>query len=130
MQTAQTSAQKHLEAIQKSHNQRSKTEMKVGQEVWLEGKNLHIIGSKKLNPRCYGPFKITEQIGSSAFKLDLPPNMRIHNVFYGDLLLPYKETEAYGQPFTRPAPDLIDAKEEYKIKSIKDMRKRGRKIQY
>src|SRR5580692_1534095 len=123
MQTARSLAQKRLETIQKNHNQRSKMEMKVGQEVWLEGKNLHIIGSRKLNPRCYGPFKITEQIGSSAFKLDLPPNMRIHNVFHSDLLLPYKETEAYGQPFSRPAPDLIDGEEEYEIESIKDMRK-------
>ena len=65
-----------------------------------------------------------------CLQLDLPANMRIHNVFHGDLLLPYKETEAYGQPFTRPAPDLIDGEEEYKVESIKDMRKRGRKIQY
>src|SRR5580692_10642616 len=130
MQTARSSAQKRLEAIQKSHNQRSRTEMKVGQEVWLEGKNLHIIGSKKLSPKRYGPFKITEQIGSSAFKLDLPANMRIHNMFHSNLLLPYKEMEAYGQPFTRLAPDLIDGKEEYEVESIKDMRKWGCKVQY
>jgi hypothetical protein len=130
MQMARTSAQKCLETIQKSSNHRSKMEMKVGQEVWLEGKNLHVIGSKKLSPKCYGPFKIMEQIRSSAFKLDLPTNMRIHNVFHSNLLLPYKKTEAYGQPFTRPAPDLIDGEEEYEIKSIKDMRKHGRKVQY
>jgi hypothetical protein len=130
MQTARSSAQKCLEAIQKSHNQRSRMEIKVGQEVWLEGKNLHVIGSKKLNPRRYSPFKIMEQIGSSTFKLDLPANMRIHNVFHSNLLLPYKETEAYGQPFTRPALDLIDGEEEYEVESIKDMRKQGCKIQY
>jgi hypothetical protein len=130
MLTARKSAQKRLETIQKGSSHRSKMEMKVGQEVWLEGKNLHVIRSKKLSPKCYGPFKITEQIGSSAFKLDLPANMRIHNMFHGNLLLPYKETEAYGQPFTRPAPGLIDGEEEYEVESIKDMRKQGRKIQY
>src|SRR5580692_2433758 len=77
LETARTSTQKCLEAIQKSSNHRSRTEMKVGQEVWLEGKNLHIIGSKKLSLRCYSHFKITEQIGSSTFRLDLPTNMRI-----------------------------------------------------
>ena len=58
--------------------------------------------------------------------------MKIHNVFHVDLLLPYKETEAYGTPFTRPPPVIDQGEEEYEIESIiKSRRKgRGRKLQY
>jgi hypothetical protein len=48
--------------------------------------------------------------------------MRIHNVFHVDLLLPYKETEAYRPVYTRPPLDLIDGEEEYEVESIRDMR--------
>jgi hypothetical protein len=57
--------------------------------------------------------------------------MRIHDVFHVDLLLPYKETDAYGSAFARPPPDLVEGEEEYEVESIHDMRKtRGRKRQY
>ena len=99
--------------------------MKTGDQVWLEGKNLNVRGTHKLLPKRYGPFKITEKIGAVAYRLDLPSSMKIHNVFHVDLLLPYKETEAYGPAYTRPPLDLIEGEEEYKIESIRDVRKRG-----
>ena len=57
--------------------------------------------------------------------------MKIHNVFHVDLLMPYKETEAYGTPFTRPLP-VIDSKEGYKVEVIVDSRRftRGQQLQY
>jgi len=57
--------------------------------------------------------------------------MKIHNVFHTDLLLPYKETEQYGMPFTQPPP-IIDSEEEYEIKNILDAWRHGRrrKLQY
>jgi len=58
--------------------------------------------------------------------------MKIHNVFHIDLLLPYKEMEAYGPSFSKPPPDLIEGEEEYKIESIQDTRLKGqgKKCQY
>jgi len=50
--------------------------------------------------------------------------MKIHNIFHVDLLLPYKETEAYGTLFTRPPP-IIDNEEEYKVEAILDARYKG-----
>ena len=76
--------------------------MKEGDQVWLEGKNLHNKGTCKLLPKQYGPFTIKEKIGTVTYHLDLPPLMKIHNVFHVDLLLPYKEMEAYGPTYTRP----------------------------
>ena len=132
LQKTRQETQRILEDLQRSKDGRKTTEMKVGDQVWLEGKNLSIKGTRKLLPKRYGPFKITERIGQVAYRLELPSSMRIHNVFHVDLLLPYKETEAYGQAYSRPAPDLIEGEEEYEVESIRDARRhgRGRKLQY
>ena len=59
--------------------------------------------------------------------------MKIHNVFHVDLLLSYKEMEAYGQQVSRPPPIIEDGEEEYEIESIIKARRTGRgcgKLQY
>jgi hypothetical protein len=46
-------------------------------------------------------------------------------VFHIDLLLPYKETEAYGPGYSKPPPDLVKGQEEYEIEFIHDVRRKG-----
>jgi len=54
---------------------------KVGDEVWLYISKERLQGEgKKLKPICYGPFKILENIGNNAFKLDFPPYMQIYSI--------------------------------------------------
>jgi hypothetical protein len=50
--------------------------------------------------------------------------MKVHNVFHIDLLLPYKETEAYSPAYARLPPKLIEDEEEYEIKHIHDARRK------
>jgi len=97
---ARQSAQKLLQHVQNCKDNKKLTEIKEGDQVWLEGRNLTIASNHKLSPKRYGPFKVSQKISPVAMRLALPPSMKIHNVFHMDLLLPYKEMEQYGTPFT------------------------------
>ena len=61
--------------------------LKVGDNMWLENKNIHSNQpSKKLDNKRYGPFRISKNIGSEAFQLELSEEWMIHNVFNENLL--------------------------------------------
>jgi hypothetical protein len=95
--------------------------MNEGDQVWLEAQNLTIAGNRKLSPKRYGPYWISKKISAVAYQLDLPPSMKIHDVFHIDLLLPYKEMEVYSTPYTQPPP-VIEKEEEYEVENILDVR--------
>jgi hypothetical protein len=106
---------------------------KEGDQVWLEGRNLHLDQpSAKLAPKRHGPFIIKRVLSPITYQLTLPHQWKIHDVFHVDLLTPYIETDFHGPNYTRPPPDLIDGEEEYEIESILKSRRygRGRKVQY
>jgi Chromo (CHRromatin Organisation MOdifier) domain len=101
------------------------------QWVWLEGKHLQTTHpSTKMHPKCFGPFRVTEILGKTTYRLELPSHWKIHNAFHASLLLPYKETEEYGHNFTDPLPELIEGQEEWEVEQILDMRLYRQKKQY
>ena len=62
------------------------TPWKVGDKVWLEGKNLRLhYPTRKLAPRREGPFEISHVISPLAYCLQRPPMWKIHNVFHASL---------------------------------------------
>ena len=65
-------------------------------------------------------------MGPVTYKLCLPPQWKIHDVFHGKTLTPYCETEVHGKNFPEPPPDLINREEEFEVDSIRDHRKRGK----
>ena len=105
----------------------------IGNQVWLEGKNLKFPHqATKLNPKCYGPFKIIKEISSVANQLQMLPSWNIHPMFHASLLSSYSETPSHGPNFSWPPPDLIDNEEEYEVEQIKAHRNFGRskRLQY
>ncbi|VDC04981.1 unnamed protein product, partial [Peniophora sp. CBMAI 1063] len=97
---------------------------KVGDKVWLEGKNLKSVRPKaKLDAKRHGPFTITEVLGNPEtainFRLDIPKTWKcIHPVFHAQLLTPYVETPEHGPNYTEELPELVDDEEEYVVEAI------------
>ena len=64
---------------------------KVDDKILLLMKNLTTPTDKnrparKLTPKFVGPFKIIEKISETAYKVELPHNMKMHPVFHVLLL--------------------------------------------
>ena len=99
--------------------------LKVGNNVWLESKNIHSNRpSKKLNNKRYGLFKILKNIRSGVSKLELPEGWMIHNVFNEDLLTQCVEPmfkEQHEEP--APPPMIINEEEEYKVEEVRKHQK-------
>ena len=92
----------------------------LGDQVWLKGKNLKFPHqATKLNPKCYGPFRVIKMISPVVYQLQLPPSWNIHSMFHASLLSPYCKTPSHSPNFSQPPPDLINNKEEYEVEQIK-----------
>jgi len=115
MEEAQRSMKKQF-----NKKRRNRQGLKAGDHMWLENKNIHLNRpSKKLDNKRYGPFRISKDIGSGAFELELPEGWMIHNVFNKYLLTRCMEPKFQGQR-RNPAPPLviINEEEEYKVEEV------------
>ena len=87
----------------------------MADEVLLSTKNLPLQvaagGSRKLGPLYCGPFTILEKL-ISAYKLDLPPHMRVHPVFHVSQLKLYRRPEDTMRRYVKPDPIITAASEE------------------
>ena len=109
---------KRAQARQKAYADRSRREKEfaIGTKILLSTKHLQlkVPGAKKLWPRWIGPYEIIQRVGPVAYKLRLPDNLKIHDVFHVSLLAEYK-ADGTVQP---PPAQLIDGQEEYEIDRV------------
>jgi transposase InsO family protein len=106
---------------------------KPGSQVWLLRRHIHTDRpSDKLDDKRLGPFTIVKAVGRSAFRLALPPSMRIHPVFHASLLEPYHPNTLPSRSVPTPPPPIVNAEgeEEYEVSRILDSRIFRRKLQY
>ena len=94
---------------------RKDTQYNIGEKVLLSTTNINRHGQKdKLFPTFIGPFDIIDKVNDAAYKLQLPDNLKIHNVFHVSLLQPYRSNR-YQPP---PLPIDVDGELEYEVEQI------------
>ena len=98
-----------------------RVEYNVGDKVWLMSSNIRTQRpSKKLDWKRLGPYPIVEKIGTQAYRLQLPPSLKVHPVFHVSFLDPYKESEIPGRTQPPPPPVVIEDQFEYEVEEILD----------
>ena len=65
-----------------------------------------------------------------TYRLTLPKQWKIHNVFHAALLTPFKETTFHGTIETRLPPNLVNGQQEYEVEAILTHRRYRGKYQY
>ena len=113
-------AETRLRMCEQVDARRRPVDIRVDTRVWLsaEGITLDIHRDrtcKKLTPVFYGPFRVLEQISPVSFRLDLPANIKIHDVFHVHRLKSTLEAEFKGRR-PKKVPALKD--DHYEVEAI------------
>ncbi|EJF55528.1 chromo domain-like protein, partial [Dichomitus squalens LYAD-421 SS1] len=107
------------------------TPFKKGDLVWLDAKNIKFFQvPKKFALKRHGPLEIIEVLGPLTYRLKLPAQWKIHDVFHATLLSPYHETKEHGPNFSYPPPDEVEHEEQWEVEAIVGRKKHGRTYRY
>ncbi len=100
-----------------ANRSRRELQFTIGDQVWLSTKNLPLrVGTRKLASIWAGPFEIVQVIGHVAYRLGLPEDWKIHDVFHVSQLKRVLGTVAREDSL------LVDGGEEFEVEQIVGMR--------
>ena len=74
--------------------------------------------NRKLEAKFFGPFRVFHPVGKQAYKLKLPRNWKIHDVFHVSLL--DQDITKKGQEFSVPEFKPDDDDKKYEVEAIQD----------
>ena len=80
--------------------------------------------------RQLGPFCIIEKINDVTFRLDLPPQLRLHPVFHSSLLETYQDNTIPNRITPPPSPIKLEVRPEYEVVAILDSKIIRKKLYY
>jgi hypothetical protein len=121
-----------------ANRHRRDVEYNVGDQVLLNSNHINLASqalrpSKKLQHRFIGPYQVITKVSPVAYKLELPPDLRIHPVFHVSLLRPYQApTKIEHRTLNTPPPPAITIEDhqEYEVEQILDQRTRFRRKEF
>ena len=85
------------QSVAYNKNRNQELEFIPGDKVYLSTKNLVTDeGAKKLSNLCTGPFEVIKKVGDGAYKLKLPPHVKVNPVFNVTLLTKWQPDPILG----------------------------------
>jgi hypothetical protein len=102
----------------------------VGDKVWVSTKGWKTERpSKKLDYQQAGPFEIIAKEGHS-FRLQLPPNIKVHPVFHACKLRKDSDNPLPGQRPDESLPIVVNGSQEWEINKILGVRVVRKQLRY
>ncbi|GMF16024.1 unnamed protein product [Phytophthora fragariaefolia] len=113
---------------------RQEQEFEVGSQVYMyrSTKNLGTAhtgfpNSRKLGPKCFGPYFVTRPVHKHAYELNLPPDLKLHPEFNTGSLKPYDPPTLLSRPHEII---LHDVRIGQIVEAVTNKRKRHGAVQY
>ncbi|KAJ1581417.1 hypothetical protein NDA11_002946 [Ustilago hordei] len=106
-------------------------EFKVGDMVYINRRNWKTRRpTPKLDTRFAGPYPVQERVGRRAYRITLPANLRVHDVFHVSMLEPAK-TSSLPQRAEQPTiPSLPDEDLDFEVEALIDKRSHNGTTEY
>ncbi|KAJ1586494.1 hypothetical protein NDA11_001111 [Ustilago hordei] len=123
------------EAQRRSVNQYNRKhkdiEFKVGDMVYINRRNWKTRRpTPKLDTRFAGPYPVQERVGRRAYRITLPANLRVHDVFHVSMLEPAR-TSSLPQRAEQPTiPSLPDEDLDFEVEALIDKRSHNGTTEY
>ena len=117
-------------AYDKAHRPAPKFE--PGDQVWLDARHIKTTWpARKLDWKKLGPFPVKRALGSHAYELEFPADIKVHPVQPIPLLSPVAEDLLPGQIVPPPPPVKVEGEEpEYHVEAVEDSPKFHENLQY
>ncbi|UTT96908.1 hypothetical protein NDA17_006962 [Ustilago hordei] len=123
------------EAQRRSVNQYNRKhkdiEFKVGDMAYINRRNWKTRRpTPKLDTRFAGPYPVQERVGRRAYRITLPANLRVHDVFHVSMLEPAR-TSSLPQRAEQPTiPSLPDEDLDFEVEALIDKRSHNGTTEY